>query len=76
MQFYTARIHFYNETTEQIDTDFMALSAKSFGDAATQIEDYYGDDLEDIELSIINPDHGFIIIDEDMYKDINERADI
>lgn len=76
MQFYTAKIKFFNEDTMETDTDFMALSGKSFGDVAAQIENYYGEDLDSVEIIIINPDHGFIIINEDIYKDINKETDI
>lgn len=76
MQFYTAKIRFFNENTMQIDTDFMALSGKSFSDATAQIENYYGEDLEGVEITIVNSDHGFIIINEDLYKNINREADI
>lgn len=47
-----AVIQYYNELEEKIETEYAVLTGVStFVEAMTQIEDYYGEDLEVCEIS-------------------------
>lgn len=76
MQFYTAEVNFYDVDLNHIVTNYLVIGAHNFTDAMDQIEQYYGNDLADVTLKLINPEHGFAIVSEQIYETINEEADI
>ena len=76
MQFYTAEVSFYDVDLNHIVTNYLVMGAHNFTDAMDQIEQYYGDDLADVALKLINPDHGFAIVSEQICDTIDREADI
>lgn len=76
MQFFTAKVNFYDVDLNRIVTDHLVIGAHNFTEAMDQIEQYYGNDLADVALKLINSEHGFAMISKQIYETVNREADI
>ena len=62
MNFYTAKIICYNEYEEDMSTDYICIAGENFTETMNTIEEYYGKDLDTVELELINDEHPLIIL--------------
>ena len=76
MQFYTAEVNFYDADLNDIETDYLAIGANGFSGAMEQITEYYGDDITEVTLKVVNYEHGFAIVSKETYETINKEANI
>ena len=78
MKFYVAKVIWYCEGEgDGPITDYLAITGENFTDVMSQLEDYYGDDIDNIHLELINPENPFVRLpDEQTYEAIKERGEI
>ena len=69
MQFFVAKVTWYDETNHPGPaTDNIAICADSFESATSQIMEYFGEGVENINLRVLNPNHPFMLIEDDTYE--------
>ena len=69
MMFFIANITWYDETIHPGPaTDNIAICAESFESATAQIMTYFGDGVENINLTLLNPDRPLVLIDDKTYE--------
>lgn len=68
---YLYKATYWDDFQNAIVPDWGAVYADSFMDASNQIEDYYGEDLETLELKCF--DCGLLTFDADTYEKIKEQ---
>ena len=80
MKLYVAKVIWYCKGEDSPDgsiTDYLVIVGESFTDIMEQLEDYYGDDIDNVHLEAINHEHPFVRLpDEHTYKAIKERGEI
>ena len=77
MKLYVAKVIWYCEGEDGPITDYLVIAGESFTDIMEQLEDYYGDDIDNVHLEVINPEHPFVRLpDEQAYEAIKERGEI
>ena len=77
MKLYVAKVVWYCEGEDGTITDYLVIAGESFTDIMEHLEDYYGDDIDNIHLEIINPENPFVRLpDEQTYEAIKERGEI
>ena len=80
MKLYVAKVIWYCEGEDSPDgsiTDYLIIAGESFTDIMEQLEDYYGEDIDNVHLKLINPEHPFVRLpDEQTYEAIKERGEI
>lgn len=62
MKFYTAKIIYYNEAEEGMATDYICIAGENFTETMKTIEEYYGKDLDTVELEEINDEFPLVIL--------------
>ena len=62
MKFYIAKIIYYNEVKEDMSTDYICIAGENFTETTKTIEEYYGKDLDTVELELINDEHPLVIL--------------
>ena len=62
MKFYTARIIYYNEVKEDMSTDYICIAGENFTETMKIIEEYYGEDLDTVELEEINDEFPLVVL--------------
>ena len=62
MKFYTAKIIYYNEVKEDMSTDYICIAGENFTEIMKTIEEYYGKDLDTVELELINDEFPLVIL--------------
>lgn len=62
MKFYTAKIIYYNEYEEDMAIDYICIAGENFTETMKTIEEYYGKDLDTVELEEINDEFPLIIL--------------
>lgn len=62
MKFYVAKIIYYNEIDDDMVTDYICVAGEDFVDTMKTIEEYYGKDLDTVELELINDEHPLVIL--------------
>ena len=76
MKLYVAKVVWYCEGEDGPITDYLVIAGESFTDIMEQLEDYYGDDIDNVHLEIINPEHPFVRLpDEQTYEAIKEESE-
>lgn len=68
---YLVKIDWYNEIEERTDTEYGALHASSFAEAARIVEDQFGLNLEELNLYPIE-DEEILYLNKEMYDTIRE----
>ena len=80
MKLFLAKVIRYCKGEDSPDgsiTDYLVITGESFTDVMSQLEDYYGDDIDNIHLELVNPEQGFVRLpDEQTYEAIKERGEI
>ena len=62
MKFYVAKIIYYNEAEEGMTTDYICVAGENFAETMKTIEEYYGKDLDTVELEEINDERPLVIL--------------
>ena len=79
MKLYVAKVVWYCEGEDSPDgsiTDYLVITGESFTDVMSQLEDYYGDDIDNIHLELVNPEQGFVRLpNEQTYEAIKEESE-
>ena len=76
MKFFVALVKWYDESEEGIRTDYICVTGKNFADATSNIEEYYGDTLDNVDLEIINKEHPLVILPNfDTFEKIRVEGD-
>ena len=77
MKLFVAKVIWYCDGEDGPQTDYLVIAGDSFADIMDQLEGYYGDDIDNVHLEIINPEHPFVrLSDEQTYEAIKERGEI
>lgn len=77
MKFYVAKIIYYNISEDQLNTDYICLAGTDFVDAMEIIENYYGKDLDTVELEIINGEQPLVLLPNfETYEKIRLEGDV
>ena len=77
MRFYVAKVIYYNESEEHLDTDYICVTGENFVGAMDVIEDYYGKDLDTVELELINKERPLVLLPNfETYEKIRVEGDI
>lgn len=77
MKLYVAKIVYYNISEDQLDTDYICIAGDDFVGAMETIENYYGKDLDTVELEIINDENPFVLLpDFETYEKIRLEGDV
>ena len=77
--FAVVRANSYNDVTDKVETEYFVLTdIADFKDAATKVEEYYGDTLEEIEIKLFEGPFIFINSEtfESFFKDEKEILDV
>ena len=76
MKLYVAKVVSYCEGEDGPITDYLVIAGESFTDIMEQLEDYYGDDIDNIHLDLVNPEQGFVrLSNEQTYEAIKEESE-
>ena len=62
MKFYVAKIIYYNEYEEDMNTEYICAAGENFTETMKAIEEYYGEDLDTVELEEINDERPIVIL--------------
>ena len=69
MQFFVAKVTWYDPANHQGPaTDNIAIAAESHSSVAAQIETYFGEGIETVEITLLNPDRPLVLIDDKTYE--------
>lgn len=77
MKLFVAKVIWYCEGEDGPQTDHFVVTGDDFADALSELEKYYGEDIDNVYLEVINPEHPFVrLSDEQTYEAIKERGEI
>ena len=77
MKLYVAKVVWYCEGEDGPITDYLVIAGEDFTDALRELENYYGEDIDNVHLKLINPENPFVRLpDEQTYEAIKERGEI
>lgn len=77
MKLYVAKVMWYCEGEDSPLTDHLVIAGEGFTDVMEQLEDYYGDDIDNVHLELINHERPFVRLpDEQTYEAIKEKGEI
>ena len=79
MKLYVAKVVWYCEGENDGGpiTDHLVVAGEGFVDVMEQLEDYYGDDIDNVHLELINHERPLVRLpDEQTYEAIKERGEI
>ena len=62
MKFFIALVKWYDECEESMRTDHICVTGKNFANAMFNIEKYYGDTLDKVDLELINGEEPLVIL--------------
>lgn len=69
MMFFIAKVTWYDEADHCGPAiDNIAICAESFESATAQIMTYFGEGVENINLTLLNPSRPLLLIDDDTYN--------
>ena len=77
MKLFVAKVIWYCKGEDSPITDYLVVAGDDFTDALRQLENYYGEDIDNVHLELINPENPFVRLpDEQIYEAIKERGEI
>ena len=77
MKLFVAKVIWYCDGEDGPITDHLVIAGDSFADIMDQLEGYYGEDIDNVHLKLINPENPFVRLpDEQTYEAIKERGEI
>ena len=76
MKLYVAKVIWYCEDKEGLITDYLVIAGEGFMDIMERLDDYYGDDIDNVHLELINNENSYVLLpDEQTYEAIKERGE-
>ena len=76
MKLFVAKIVWYYEGGDGPQIDYLVVADDDFTDALRELENYYGEDIDNVHLEVINHEHPFVRLpDEQTYEAIKERGE-
>ena len=77
MKLFVAKVVWYCDGENGPITDHLVIAGEDFSDVMKQLEEYYGEDIDNVHLEIINPENPFVRLpDEQTYEAIKERGEV
>ena len=77
MKLFVAKVIWYCDGENGPITDHLVIAGEDFSDVMKQLEEYYGEDIDNIHLELINPENPFVRLpDEQTYEAIKERGEV
>ena len=77
MKLFVAKVVWYCEGEDGPITDHLVIAGENFADASEQLEDYYGEDIDNVHIELINHRRPLVRLpDEETYEAIKERGEI
>lgn len=77
MKLYVAKVIWYCEGEDGPQTDYLVVAGESLTNIMDQLEDYYGEDIDNVHLELINHERPLVRLpDEQAYEAIKERGEI
>lgn len=77
MNLYVAKVIWYCEGEDGPQTDHLVIAGEGFADIMEQLEDYYGEAIDNVHLELINHERPLVRLpDEQTYEAIKERGEI
>ena len=77
MKLFVAKVIWYCDGEDKPTTDHLVVTGDDFTGALSELEKYYGEDIDNVYLEVINPEHPFVRLpDEQTYETIKERGEI
>lgn len=77
MKLYVAKVVWCCEGEDNPITDRLVITGENFTDIMSQLEDYYGEDIDNVYLEVINPERPLVRLpDEEIYEAIKERGEV
>jgi hypothetical protein len=77
MKLYVTSVVWYCEGEDGPMTDHLVIAGEGFTDVMEQLEDYYGEDIDNVHLELINHERPLVRLpDEKTYEAIKERGEI
>lgn len=77
MKLYVAKVVWYCEGEDGPLTDYLVVAGEDFADAMGQLVEYYGDDIDNVHLELINNENPYVRLpDEQTYEAIKERGEV
>ena len=75
MKLFVAKVIWYCDGEDGPQTDYLVVAGDDFTDALRELENYYGEDIDNVHLKLINPENPFVRLpDEQTYEAIKERG--
>lgn len=69
---YLATVHYYDGIKEDFTDEYVAIYADSMTAAMKQIEDYYGDDMDECYIVILDGEQSLLTFDKETYNRIKQ----
>ena len=77
MKLYVAKVVWYCEGEDGPITDYLVVAGDDFTDALREVENYYGEDMDNVHLELINHERPLVRLpDEQIYEAIKERGEV
>lgn len=77
MKLFVAKVIWYCDGEDGPITDHLVIAGEDFSDVMKQLEEYYGEDIDNVHLKLINPENPFVRLpDKQTYEAIKERSEI
>lgn len=77
MKLYVTSVIWYCEGEDGPITDHLVIAGEGFTDVMEQLEEYYGEDIDNVHLELINHERPLVRLpDEQTYEAIKERGEI
>ena len=77
MKLFVAKIIWYCEGEDSPITDYLVVAGDDFTEALRELENYYGEDIDNIYLEVINPERPLVCLpDEEIYEAIKGRGEV
>ena len=77
MKLYVAKVIWYCEGEDGPQTDHLVVAGETFADVMDTLEDYYGEDIDNVHIELINHERPLVRLpDKQTYEAIKERGEI
>ena len=77
MKLFVSKIIWYCDGEDGPQTDYLVVAGDDFTDALRELENYYGEDIDNVHLELINHERPLVRLpDEQTYEAIKERGEI
>ena len=77
MKLFVAKVVWYCDGEDGPQTDYLVVAGDDFTDALRELENYYGEDMDNVHLELINHERPLVrLSDEQIYEAIKERGEV